>query len=218
MRRLPTIFLLCMTSCVQLGPDLRSSEADLQGALVAGCKNVKAGAVLGGYDTGFYRTTWGSAWKEGASAGLAEGLSSNETRVTAAVRAALLKPVGNEERVFVGAFSGPQPYCRVYQSSRKAVADSVANMVRSLGHDMVVSDARKGIFRLGLVERSHRAAKWKEGYIMTVTEERTNRVVLRILRNVYISRAGDDYFQGDSDGHNEAWIMQEVANSVAAIH
>lgn len=206
-------FLLC--SCAQLGPDLRTSDADLQGGLVEGCKNVSVRPVTGGYTTNFYRTTWGSAWAEGAAAGIDEGLSRSESRVSSAVRNALLLPVSNQDRVFNDYLSGVRPYCRTYSANRRNVSLALSGIIDKLGHDVIVNDVDRGIFQLGLIDRSHIAAKWKEGYVATVTEERMNRVVVRILRSVYISRQGSAFHQANSDGHNEAWIMQELGHTLS---
>lgn len=216
--RIPLLALslsLLLASCVRLGPEFRTSETDMEGALVPGCKNVSRSTAIVAYSRTSYRTTWGSALGEGAAAGVYDGLTRNESQVTQAVRNALLLPVSNEDRVFKSLVGGIQPHCQVYETNRREAALALRGILRSLGHAMAVEDVQRGIFQLGLVDGGHRAAKWKEGYVVTVTEERMNRVVVRILRNIYISRMEDPYFQGHSDGNNEAWIMQELHRTLA---
>jgi hypothetical protein len=206
---------LLLASCTSLGPQLRTNEADLEGILVPGCKNVSKRASNATYHRSSYRTTWGSAWAEGAVAGVDDALTRNESQLTSAVRNALLLPVSNEDGVFKSLVGGIEPYCQVYETNRREAAVAIQDILQSLGHTMIVQDVGRGIFQLGLIDGSHQAAKWKEGYVVTVTEERMNRVVVRILRNIYISRMGSAYYQGKSDGNNETWIMQELSRKLA---
>lgn len=206
---------IVLAACQAPGqPMLRTSVADGEGELISGCQNVSSKAAVNHYETGYYLTTWGSAWKEGSSAGLQEGLSGQGPAYDAVSRG-MIKAVSDEEPVFDSMYKGPKPFCRAYAASRREVAEAVATILPTLGNPIRISDIDRGIFQTDWTDRSHMAAKWKDGYVITVTEERPNRVVVRVLRSVYISRQGAPYFLGDSVGQNESFVLTKISQAVA---
>ncbi|MEM7424100.1 MAG: hypothetical protein AAF334_10275, partial [Pseudomonadota bacterium] len=54
-------------------PPVVQTEAEAGGPLIDGCQNIAQDAVVDQFITASYLTTWGSAWKEGASAGVRAG-------------------------------------------------------------------------------------------------------------------------------------------------
>jgi hypothetical protein len=163
------------------------------------------------YITAFYMTTWGSAWAEGATQGFSEGLG--RSNVADAIRRAMLRPQKTAETVFNELPTSLKPHCRVYATDRLAVAKAVASILPSLGNSILVSNVRAGIFKTDVIDREHIAAKWKDSYIITVTEEAESQVRVRVLRTVYISRdKGVTYNQAVPDGRNERWILTQIAS------
>ena len=200
-------------ACSTLQPGaLRTNENDGQGALVSGCSNVSQTARVEEYVTGFYLTTWGSAWMEGASEGVSAA-TSNEGAIGDAIRMALIQPEEDGDFVFNELMTSVRPFCRVYAATRADVANAVATILPKLGNPILLSDERAGIFRTGTIDRQHTSARWKDSYLITVEEERMNRIVVRILRSVYIQR-DIEYNQGESSGQNEMWIFSQIARQL----
>ena len=121
---------------------------------------------------------------------------------------------GEEGNVFQSEIFHARPFCRVFASDRKTIALLVKDVLGEMGNPIEISNVEDGIFTSRLTDRQHVGAKWKDGYAITVTEERTNRVVVRVLRRVYISRQGSAYYEGESDGQLEAWILMQVQNAL----
>lgn len=199
--------------CVQLGPDLRRTESREQGALADGCMNLADEARVDEYITAYYLTTWSSAWKEGAAAGIDDGLS-DQGPAFEAIRAKLANADEDRQDVFQNALTNIPHYCRVFSANRRLVAEIIAKLLPTLGNPIEESDVDAGVFMTGLAARAHSTAKWKDAYIITVTEERPNRVVVRVKRSVYISRMGSPYMEAESSGHNEGWILTRVVDAL----
>lgn len=209
-RALLFLSVTLVTACSTLeAGSLRTSENDGQGALVSGCSNVSQTARVDEYETKYYLTTYGSAWLEGAS----EGMASGEGRIGEAIAQAMVRPTNAGGFVFNELMTSLQPFCRVYVATRAEVANAIATALPKLGNPILVSDERAGIFRTDTIDRQHPAARWKDSYLIAVEEERANRVIVRILRSVYIAR-DTAYNQAESSGQNEIWIFSEIARQL----
>ena len=55
-------------------PPLIASGSQGAGHIIQDCQNIEAGAKIEMFKTTSYLTTWSSAWREGASAGVQSGL------------------------------------------------------------------------------------------------------------------------------------------------
>jgi hypothetical protein len=209
---LASVGLILMPHMVVAGELVRKGPTDGQGAVVEGCINIADKARNRFYSTQSYQTTRASAWAEGAAAGLQEGLS-NQGAAFEAARKALANPLPESgDPVFRDGILSVKPFCRVYQANRREVAKIVAAVLLSMDNPVIASDIEKGIFQTGLIKRELWNTKWQDSYVITVTEERSNRVIVRILRDVYISRQGSAYHQAKSNGKNEVWIFTQILN------
>jgi len=209
------LLLPLLAGCASTAPELRSGATAGQGALIEGCRNLADDAKLVRSARPGYATTRMSALREGAAAGLQEGLNDNGPAY-AAIAGSLANPVaGESDDVFQDGFLSPKAYCRAYANDRRLIAELVPELLRELGHTLEAGSIEDGTFRTRLLDRESRDAKWKDNYIVTVTEERTNRVIVRVLRNIYISRQDSAFHQATSDGQNEAWILMQIEDAFA---
>lgn len=188
--------------------------AQPSGTKIQGCKNVPESRRVDDYITNAYLTTFGSAFLEGSANGFSEGLGA-QGQWTDAVRKAMLHPKVAPDGALLELPLAIQPYCRSYYADRPAVARAVAEILPSLGNKILQSDQQAGIFRTDVIDRQSPAARWKDSYIITVSSEGPERVVVRILRTIYICRDGVTYNQGLSSGHNETWIFTRIADRLA---
>jgi hypothetical protein len=174
------------------------------------CKLVSPTDKTRDYITQFYLTSWASASFEGATQGFSEGLG--QGNVGEAIRNAMIRPQKTVQAIFNELPTSIKPHCRVFATDRLAVAQALASIMPQLGNVVLTSDIRTGIFKTDVIDREHWRAKWKDSYIITVTDEGEDQVRVRVLRTIYISRdQGVTYNQGISDGHNEKWILAQIA-------
>jgi hypothetical protein len=190
---------------------VRTSERDGQGPLIPDCRNVSNVARNEVYRTNSYLSTWGSALLEGATQGLGEGLA-GEGEIAEAIRRATVRPSTEGNLVFNELPRRFSPYCRAYTGSRQVIARSVGEILPLLGNPVELSDEDTGIFRTGIIDRRHPMAQWKDSYLITVEEAEPNRIIVRVLRTLYISRDGTTYNRGISSGQNELWIFTQIAD------
>jgi len=215
MKLILLILPIIVVGCASVVPTVRSQVTEGQGELISGCKNLADLTKVRRTSWQSYHTTWRSAWSEGMAAGVQEGLNGQGAAYDAVARA-LANPLPEEgDPVFRdGILVGETPYCRAYAADRKMVAELVADIMSDLGNEAELSDISAGIFLTKLESRETSYAKWKDRYVITVTDERTNRTIVKVLRNVYISRQGSDFHQAESDGQNEAWILLQIENAL----
>lgn len=232
-----SIFLLViitsLAGCVAPGaPKLRSDNSDGQGDVIAGCQNVSKHHRVEKYNSEYYLTTWGSAWSEGKIEGKQENLEKNQSSGSTFISAFLNGSVSkqNSFKLFgTPATKGwsekvnelpekPLPYCRKYEASFKKVLSIAANVIKKLPHKIIEQDAKLGIFRTDYKESSHRGARWRDSYLVFVDTKDDNQTIVRIFRNIYISRSSKGqeqvFNQATSVGYNEAWLMTQIGDEL----
>lgn len=207
------IFRVSLVITVFAGNVEIAQAAEVKVTPAADCRNVSSTQTVDSYITNFYLTTWGSASAEGSAQGFGEGLT-GQGRAFEAVRQAMLRPQKTQDGLFNELPRSFKPYCRIYDAGRPDVAKAVAEILPSLGNPIITSNQRSGIFATDFIQRQHPAARWRDSYVITVTEEGPDRVVVRVLRTVYISRDGTTFNQGIPDGHNEKWILTQIGNKI----
>jgi len=210
---------LMLAGCVNTTKGMiRSSEDDGQGRLVSDCRNVSESARIEAYDTRSYHTTYSSAWKEGAAAGLASSETDN-LGILPAMRKTLLQPDESPEKIFESMPGAGRPYCRVFARSDREVAEAVDWVLKRYPFQVGAAHVDRGLFITALMSRQHDmtgikfgiGARWKEGLVVTVSEERSSRTVLRVLRRVYIARDDSGFYQAETSGNNEIAFITAVA-------
>lgn len=203
-----------MGGCASPGsPLLRTSTDDGEGPLVPDCENVSSAAKVTKRITNFYLSTYGSAFAEGGNEGFAEVVRQATKKTKAGERGVAGLSGGRgigSETVNHLPFQ-LSPYCRVYAASHRDISRMIAEILPLLGNKILVSNETIGVFVTDYMERQHLVARWRDSYEITVTSEGSTRTVVHILRKLYISRAREVFNQAISNGHNEAWIMTQVA-------
>ena len=172
-------------------PLLRTSPDDGEGPMIPNCKNVSAAAKVDDYITGSYLTTWGSVHKEANSA--------------ASIRYFGIDLTGQ---------GNSNSYCRSYAANANQVFETINNILPLLGNKVLRADKDSGKFKTDFIDRQHGMARWKDRYYIFVESINEDETVVRIFREVYISRPykGDwsPYVEAISVGHNEAWILTKI--------
>lgn len=227
------VVITSLAGCATPGaPKLRTDSSDGQGDVIAGCQNVSKQYRVEKYNSEYYLTTWGSAWSEGKLEGTQKALEKNQSS-----ESALLSMLFNGSASKQNSFNQfgspatkgwyekvnelpekPSPYCRKYDASFNKVSSIVANVIKKLPHKIIEQDVKLGIFRTDFKESSHRAARWRDSYLVFVDAKDDNHSIVRIFRYVYISRSakGDEqvFNQATSVGYNEAWLMTQIADKL----
>ena len=199
-------------------PLLRFTTLDGDGPQIPNCKNVSNKHKVDEYITGFYLSTWGSAFIEGAREGMSEGFEQAMGEVNIAKRVAwraarsklagqLLE--GDDRLLFT-----PAAFCRAYTAPQDSVAQIVSEILLELGNAIRIDDRQAGYFETEFIDRSHQAARWRDRYIIGLTNDAPERTVVRVARVLFISRGGGPYGEAISVGHNESWILKRIADKL----
>tara|TARA_B100000315_G_C14363114_1_gene489359 strand:+ start:44 stop:748 length:705 start_codon:yes stop_codon:yes gene_type:complete len=218
-------------------PHLRTNINDGEGPLIPECQNISSSTIVKKYITDSYLSTWGSAFVEGAPKvswkGLGKEVPNKVKQRDDAIKWFIAKgilqenySIKDDNKFFVenGQMSIPvnydyllfssTPYCQAYEARALDVSRAVSSIITLLGNDVFLSDVNSGLFITGLMDRQNSAARWKDRYIITVNNEGVKRTVVKILRELYISRHNGPFNKAISVGHNEAWIMTQISNIV----
>jgi hypothetical protein len=232
-----SIFIINIVGCSTPGAlRLRVNKSDGEGPIIPNCQNVSNSTRVDNYITGFYLSTWGSAFLEGASEGMWDGLGKempNRVKnrdglikylITQGILQENYSSKSNKLSIDQGQMSLPvnfdslifssPPYCRVYEASALDVSRAISSIITTLGNDILLSDIDSGLFITGFIDRQHKAARWKDRYIIIVENQSPARSVVKILRELYISRKNGPFNKAISVGHNEAWIMTQVSKGI----
>lgn len=226
---LATCFATALLGCAAPGtPMVRTGVQDGEGPMVPGCKNVSSKYRVDNYITDYYLTTSSSALLEGATQGVEEGYREALAGMTREQEEAWSKAVAQTVALLPDASTGtvfvPESFCRRFPSSSVRVAAAVAKILPSLGNPITKVDEQRDYFETGFIEREHRAARWRDRYIIWLDRQVQDVTVVHVVRFVFISRKGaaaladakksgrasNPYNQGISVGHNEAWLLTKI--------
>lgn len=222
------LLAISLLGCASPGaPIIRTDSSDGLGPFISDCYNVSPRTPTLTYQTNFYLSTWLSAPKEGVESGIKAGLSTEKdddlkTHFTKGILATIIGQISGDD--------SPQfpetGYCRVFEAPPHQVANAVRDILPEL-QNPVVSNQRQeaaGIFRTDYMEREHSAAKWRDRYLIHLQAwpgGRTKVVVYRDLwiarHDSWISNQDHSYAQAESNGGNEAWILQRIAASLGRL-
>ena len=205
------------------GPKLRTS-ADSEGALITGCLNVSEEDDTRDFITNYYLTTWGSATTEGLADDFIEGLEKSDV-------------IYNEsalKRYLSRYLPSPNTFCMAYEATPEHIFLIIAEILPQFGYDFKVSSKEAGFIETDFVLSSHQsvkwkcigctesqellkpAARWKDRYFISIDQGENHMVVVKIFRDLYISRRTGDkwstYNRAISVGHNEAVIINRIKN------
>jgi len=208
--------VLLLAGCAAPGaPTIRTDPNDGRGPLVADCINILPPTQLTTYDTVFYRSTWSSVWVESAQSELRQGMSSDEDEKKW-VR--FKKKFAYDVMMSTFGLDGRRypfpPYCTTFSTSTEAVDTALNSILPILGNTILASDKRTGLYGTEFMNREHPGAKWRDRYIITVHRSTSKLAVVTVFRELYISRGGAAFEMAMSDGHNETWILAQIAEEI----
>lgn len=199
-------------------PLVRSDAADGEGPLLRGCQNLARADTTRDFITEYYLTTWGSASREGAAAGFEAGLAT---------------PGGTGMQAMLSGMGYAQlptsaVYCRRYAMSKRQAYDQAARLLPALGYTLAYADRGAGQLRTAFVDRQRALSeqgpplhKWRDRYVIEVSDDGSRRSAVRVFREVLISRCNrrdgcSDYIRATSVGHNEAVILNRIEQGSTA--
>ena len=232
------LFLICifLFGCAAPGtPIIKDTVSDGGGPIIPNCFNVSLGSQALTLPNRFiedrYLTTWGSAWSEGAREGYREELDKNElggsdealqlfallnwlTRRETALSRLRESPASTWPEKVNTLADAPTPFCGYFFASSLTVFDLVEKVFQRLDYPMVLVDRKLGVLETGFVERKHRAARWRDRYVVYVNPTLSSESTVIVFRSVYIDRSGNVFNEAKSVGHNEAWIISQVAENL----
>jgi len=116
-----------------------------------------------------------------------------------------------EERIVRQQPNPPPHYCATFQASRDTLIAAMANAFRSIEYPVEEADRRRGVFSTKFVDRKVSGRIWMDRYRLTLESGPSGGFVVRVNRQVYTSREQDMYYQGISNGKNEAWILSQIS-------
>lgn len=201
------VLALAMNGSVPAGAEAAEASS-------SDCKFVPTSKRVETFETGFYNTTWSSAWIEGATEGFGDGLS-GESRLADFVRQLVLRPNETSEEIRQSLPWSRPPFCRRYEASPERVARLVSGILPQMGQDVLVSDVKAGVFLTDFGSYEHAAAAWKDRYLISVDPDGTGGSIVRVLRTVYISRTPGVFNRAASAGRNETWLLTKVSDGLA---
>ncbi len=208
--------LLALCGCASPGaPILRANSSDGHGPLIPDCLNVSPTTPARPFQTGFYMSTWSSSWIEGVQSGLNSGLRpepEEKSRVRFAKNLShtvIMRTLG-----FDGSNSPYKPFCMTYRRPLQRVLESLRQMLPGLGYSVALAPSNEYGFITEFVDREHPAARWRDRYIVTFLDTLDGETSVSIYRDLWISRQSETHVRAESNGGNEAWILQEMRRRV----
>jgi len=149
---------------------------------------------------------------EGAQSGLRQGLRSDEDEK---MWVHFEKKFAYDIMMSIFGLDGRHypspPYCTTFNTSTETVDTALKSILPILGNKIRTSDKRTGLYGTEFIDREHPAARWRDRYIITVQRSASKLTVVTVFRELYISRGGTAFEMAISDGHNEAWILAQIA-------
>lgn len=132
-------------------PLIRVTSTDGEGPLIAGCENVSRGDQSILFKTDRYLTTWGSASREGAAAGLYDGAQQGFRDL------GLAAPDEDVRILAYGKLPDSKIFCRRFTASPHQIHPIVQDLLPNLGYPWAYQNALDGEFQTIYADRMHEA-------------------------------------------------------------
>lgn len=210
-----SIASLSVISCSAPGaPSIRESQGDGNGPIVPGCQNIVLDSRILRYQIGSYMSTWSSAWREGTQSGLQSGLEVKEgdrsrIRFTKKLSSSVTeRALGSD-----GSDLPFLPFCMHIDAPRGKVSKAVVKLLPYLQNPIIRRMEKFGSYETDFFEREHSAAKWRDRYLIDLRSTQTGTDVF-VYRDLWISRQGSQFVRAESNGGNEAWVLQQIRASL----
>lgn len=219
---------VALEGCSSTTPNATQSINHGNRAVIEDCVNVRQNSRPKEFTTRFYHTTLFSAVRAGAAQGLYEGLQDNWRG-------------GSDPLTKILIFSRlprSRKFCRSYHASLESTWESVHRTLHELGYRWAFTSKGQGLLETEFVYREkppltialpfecvgckapQSLTRWRDRFFLTVSERNPGEVVVRIHRDVGISRrtrgAWSDYLRETSNGHNEKAILHRIEQELAS--
>jgi len=188
-------------------PLIRTGSEDGGGALISDCKNLSNEDKTDDFITGYYLTTWGSATSEGTVAGVESGLNDPDISLSEEQKKQIIDSLQPSSATF----------CKAFNANPDRLYNIITDILPQLGYNIDLSSKTLGYIRTDYVYRTHDTnsnARWKDRYIIRMQEGINGRTVVKVYRDVFISRRDkgewSSYIGANSVGHNEAVILNNI--------
>lgn len=215
MRVLGLIALLgVLLNCSALGtPALLPAGTD---GAVPYCQTLPGNAPSIDYVGSSYWTTWGSAYREGGTAGAREGLNERGA-IGAAMLAQLRTPSKYKGQDVFAVRYDADPFCMAFDApffTVDAATSKAFSELRRLGFRVTKNGGKMPSYETAFKEGAHRSADWIERFAAAVVRLPDGRTVVVLYRDIFIMRDDTGYYQGNSAGYNEAAILTRIRDLV----
>jgi len=209
MRRVFVLSLFFVSACsATSGVIIQKATYDGALPLLSRCQNISPQSNVESFIINSYLTTWTSSLLEGAGAGLLEGTADRGPVGDIIHNRTIVEKEGG--RSLKSQEFSKRTYCRRIDAEYAEVTNFVEGLLPRLGYEIEYGDAEGGEYLTKFVTRSQSYAKWQDRFEIELNEPEGGGVGVRVIRDVFVSRQGSEYFQGTSSGHNEAWILSEI--------
>jgi hypothetical protein len=155
-------------------PVLRKDAGDGQGPQIPNCSNISPKDRTGDFMRGSYLTTWGSAMREGATAGLSEAVGGGQ--------------LGRqlEDQMLPSS----ETFCKAVPGRASKAYRVGKQVLQELGYKIHYGNQRSGILETDYVYQSRLPLhQWQDRFALTFDQADGNTTIVRVFRDVYISRA-----------------------------
>ena len=221
------VILLILQSCTTNGLVLRKSSSDGYGPLIPNCQNVSPNTRITGYQTEFYHSTRTSALVEGAQVGIMEALDidndtsggSGEDRYVELSKEfaydLILQVFGIDARNYPH-----PPFCMKFNAPPRKVKNKIADIITSLRNPIKIRNKKQGLFGTKFANRkkNYNNVRWKDRYIISTARTTKGKTVVKVFRDLLISRNNERFVRAESDGHNEAWFLTQISSKLKRSH
>lgn len=219
--RAATVLLsaFALTACADRVPTVTQQYADWP--LIAGCENVKPDARLDGeFETKFYFTTLGSAYKEGAAYGARVGLEDGGD--LGFVMLSLIGPPDSVDGRPVIKRGSTTPFCIAVKASPSQLNSALRSTLAGMRKQGYKYTSSRGAFSTTFVERESwqpefvdvaNPNRWIDSFDAKVVDLEGPYAAVAVQRRVFISRFDGErgvyspFIQADSEGYLEAWML-----------
>ncbi len=180
------------------------------------CQTISSDTPRTAFVQEFYLTTWGSAYREGAAAGVRDGLNDGSA-LGAVVLGQLRAPSKYKGQDIFAIRYDADPFCMAFSApfaKVDAATSRAFSELRRIGFRTTRNGGEVPSYETTFKEGAHRSADWLERFVAAVERLPDGRTVVVLSRGIYIKRDDSGYYQGNSVGQNEAAILTRIRDIV----
>lgn len=213
------VLLACGSSSgpiVKHGGHTSGSAAVWQEPLIEECMNVSMAKRIRAYESRFHHSTEKSLVPEIIQvASKSEFDHEGETDSTARLRKEFSNALVLQTFGLDGSDDPFEPFCMSYDAPAEVVTMIVKKTLPVLGNKILADREQFGKLYTEILERENINTKWRDAYFIDIEAIDSKTSAVRIYRHLEILRASDKWVYAQSDGHNEAWLLQWIKTSLS---